>query len=243
MPSRADATPPPDEPTPKVQSKDGVGGGHAGRAKPRHRDRASNRSRIFRELVHIAAEQGATIQLGVSTGDALQECLDRAVALWRFAADQVDKIQIRDPDVDLANLSADEDPTFEVYTNPQGPDLVDDHRWYKREREARHEIEKLAAMMTQLGIAERVVRVEEAKAALVVAAIREAAVDAGIPPDQIRALGAALRERVAEGLQMHASRPRTDPATGTTPRDAYYGANKTEKAINQGPHADIKVPA
>lgn len=204
--------------TPPVQSKDGVGRSPNARTKTSHR-RTEVRSRVFRELVHIAAEQGATIDLGVSTADALQQCLDRAVALWRFAAHQVDGITLPhlDPDTDgspgdwdpddpstwptLSNLPAEDDPTFEVLTNPQGPDVIQDHRWYTREQEARKEIEKLAAMMTQLGIAERVVRVREAEAALLVAAVRDAAMSIGLGNDQIRALGAALRDRVADGLQ------------------------------------------
>lgn len=64
------------------------------------------------------------------------------------------------------------------------------------EREARIEVEKLASMMTQLGIAERVVRVQEAQATLVIAAVREAAIDAGLSHDQVRSLGASLRDRL-----------------------------------------------
>lgn len=64
------------------------------------------------------------------------------------------------------------------------------------EREARQEVEKLASMMTQLGIAERVVRVQEAQAVLVVAAIREAAIETGLSQDQVRRLGEAIRGRL-----------------------------------------------
>lgn len=166
--------------------------------------------------MHIAAEQGASIPLGVSTGDALQQCLDRAVALWRFAVDQVDAIPLPESATSLSELAPDEDPTFHVLRNPQGPDVIQDHRWYIREREARLEIEKLAAMMMQLGIAERVVRVEEAKAALLIAAVRDAAVAAGFSHDQVRALGAALRERVNAGLgQDRVVIPTADKAEAT----------------------------
>lgn len=205
------------------QSKDGVG--RHPDVRPRVRHRKDVRSRIFRELVHIAAEQGASIDLGVSTADALQQCLDRAVALWRFAAHQVDHIALPDdPDADafdpddpttwpdLSNLPAQEDPTFEVLVNPQGPDIIQDHRWYQREQEARREIEKLAAMMTQLGIAERVVRVREAEAALLISAVRDAAMAIGLDNDQIRQLGAALRDRVADGMQMRTPPSQTGKA-------------------------------
>jgi hypothetical protein len=230
-------------PDTSVQSKDGVGGGRKGRPRPGHR-KSETRSRIFRELVHIAAEQGAPIALGVSTGDALQQCLDRAVAIWRFAADQVDSIMIPEITItsvdpatgeevelpsSLSNLSADEDPFFEVIKNPQGPDIIQQHRYVTMEREARIEIEKLAAMMTQLGIAERVVRVEAAKAALMVAAIREAAIEVGLEPTQVRALGAALRNRVAEGLGQ------TRQAAGhfdDTKKEAFKGSLEIENGID-----------
>lgn len=193
---------------PAYQQKGGVGGpddkpgaraqsdgpGHRGGTGRRKRE---VRSRIFKELVLIAAEQGASIPLGISTGEALQQCLDRAVALWRFAASQVDKLEIADD----PNCSASEDDFFEVVDNPQGPDVVTPNRWYVMEREARLEIEKLASMMTQLGIAERVVRVEEAKAALLVAAVRDACMEAGIDHDQVKLIGAKLREKIEAGMQ------------------------------------------
>lgn len=182
-----------------VQGKDGVGSGR-GVPSPRHR-KSEARRRIFRELVHIATEQGSPIPLRVSTGDALQDCLDRAVSLWRFAADQVDSLippALADDDEDLvlSTLPVQEDPLFEVIPNPQGPDLIQRHRYILMEEEARKEIEKLAAMMTQLGIAERVVRVREAEAALFAAAVRDAALEAGIPHDKVRLLGSKLRDRL-----------------------------------------------
>lgn len=186
-------------PSPHAQSKDGVGDGHRGTPATPHRSRKSQtRSRIFRELVHIAAEQGHSIPLGVTTADALQECLDRAVALYRFAADQVDNLSTDLPEGEehLSNLPTSADPLFEVISNPQGPDVIQPHRYVLMEREARQEVEKLASMMTQLGIAERVVRVQEAQAVLVVAAIREAAIETGLSQDQVRRLGEAIRGRL-----------------------------------------------
>lgn len=185
------------EPRRDVQSKDGVGRTLA-RGSTTHR-KSQTRSRIFRELVHIAAEQGHTIPLGISTADALQQCLDRAVALYRFAADQVDNLAFADlPEgvEHLSELPTNQDPLFEVISNPQGPDVIQPHRYLTMEREARLEVQKLAAMMTQLGIAERVVRVQEAQATLVVAAVREAAIEAGLSHDQVRILGAALRNNL-----------------------------------------------
>jgi hypothetical protein len=232
-----------------AQRKDGVGSNSPVKPHAASHRKSEARRRIFRELVHMAAEQGASISLGVSTGDALQECLDRAVAIWRFAADQVDSITPPqaldpshpdyDPDSSLANLPTHEDPLFHVITNPQGPDLIVRHRYIEMEREARLEIEKLAAMMTQLGIAERVVRVEEAKATLMVAAVREAAMEAGLDHDQIRRLGAALRDKVADGL----GQARSSPSHGTV--QATQQARQTMRAAEHDtrPPAPLDLPA
>lgn len=219
-----------------IQGKDGVGTGK-GKTKTSHR-KSETRRRIFRELVHIAAEQGASIELGVSTADALQECLDRAVALYRFSAAQVDAIRRDatdgwdpdDPDTALSNLPVEDDPLFSVIKNPQGPDLIVPHRWLTMEREARVEVEKLAAMMTQLGIAERVVRVKEAEAALLVAAVREAAIEAGLDNDQVRRLGEALRRQVEEGLNKKT--PSRNFGREDTSQAALLDVNRTlEEAI------------
>lgn len=211
------------------QMKDGVGRGDGLDKVPpspaSHR-RSAARRRIFRDLIHIAAEQGATIEMGISTAQALQECLDRAVALLRFAAQQVDNLawppgyDPHDADaLSLGDLPPEQDPMWVVVVNDQGPDQIRPHRYVTMEREARLEVEKLAAMMTQLGVAERVVRVEEAKAALMVAAVREAAMEAGFDHDAIRLLGAALRKRIEHGLDhqsnsriMDGRLPATDPS-------------------------------
>lgn len=202
------------------QMKDGIGRpGTDLVPHPASHRRSAYRRKIFRELVHMAAEQGASIQMGISTAQALQECLDRAVALLRFTADQVDSLYIGFPeDTPLSELSPYDDPMYEVTPNDQGPDVIKLHRYVLWEREARLEVEKLAAMMTQLGVAERVVRVEEAKAALMVAAVREAAMEVGLPHETVRELGAALRRRVESGLDhqkrhgQDGSPPATDPS-------------------------------
>jgi hypothetical protein len=220
-----DLTPPN---APGVQGKDGVGTNPDVRPEPAHRSRKKHeRSRIFRELVHIAAEQGASVRLGISTAEALQECLDRAVSLYRFASDQVDNLTISLPDdTILSELPVDEDPLFEVYRTEGQPPIIRPHRYALMEKEARIEVEKLAAMMTQLGIAERVVRVQEAQAALLVAAVRDAAIEAGIPNEQVRALGAALRHRIEGGLhQKTAYKP--------IPEDEKARAQRTARASRE----------
>ncbi len=158
----------------------------------RARAKSKQRSAVFRDLLEIADAQGIYVRTGTSTGDALQRCLDRAVALWEFAATQTDSFA-------LDSDTSDEDGGgfFEIQLLPGGASEWIPNKWYRVEREARQDIERLAGMMTQLGIAERHVRIQEAQAALMVAHIREAAIETGLDPDQVRLLGEALRRRVA----------------------------------------------
>lgn len=154
--------------------------------------RSKARSEVFRDLLRIADAQGIYVRTGVSTSDALQKCLDRAVALWEFAATQTDSFA-------MASDTSDEDGGgfFEIQLLPGGASEWIPNKWYRVEREARQDIENLAGMMMRLGIAERHVRIQEAQAALFVSQVREAAIEAGISPDSVRLLGEALRRRVA----------------------------------------------
>lgn len=149
----------------------------------RTRKRRNARSRAYGELIQIAAAKGVTAQAGQSSADMLQEVLDRAVSGMRYAASETDK------------LTPEEFWVSKI--DAQGNVLVEPNKWYQLEVQCRAEVERLAGLMSQLGIAERAVRVEEARATLVVAAIRDAARDAGLSQKQMRALGAGLRERLA----------------------------------------------
>lgn len=141
------------------------------------------KSTVYAEAVLAASRQGMTVQAGTSTADVLQEVLDRAVGGMRYAASEVDKLS---PDELWVKYHDDDGNVTNVRM----------HKWYRLEVECRQEVMKLAGMMQSLGIAERAVRVEEAKAALMVAAVRDAAREAGLSAGQVRALGSALRNRL-----------------------------------------------
>jgi hypothetical protein len=81
----------------------------------------------------------------------------------------------------------------------QGNVLVQPNKWFQLERSLRDEAVKLAARMVELGLAERQVAVEEAKAVMVAQAVRTAAEAAGIPPEQIVRLGEELRKGLETG--------------------------------------------
>jgi hypothetical protein len=72
------------------------------------------------------------------------------------------------------------------------------NQWLRLEADLRQEVERSAGKMVQLGIADRAVKLQEAKAALMVQALLAAARDAGIPREQVRKLGPALRTRLRE---------------------------------------------
>jgi hypothetical protein len=158
------------------------------------RARSKVRSQAFAELVKIAERQGAPRPLGITTNQALQECLDRAVSLWRFADQQLDALTITSADADP---DAPFEGFFEELPGAGGSVRVVPNRWYTLALDARRDVERLAGMMTQLGIAERHVRVEEARAVLVIAAIKDAAIEVGLTNDQVRNLGAALRSKLS----------------------------------------------
>lgn len=145
------------------------------------------------ELITLADVRGYERPVGITTGQAMQEALDRAVALWRFADEQLDLVAATS-----ANSDGPFEGFFEELPGAGGSVRVVPNRWWTLAREARTDVEKLAGMMTQLGIAERSVRVEEARTVLVVSAIKEAAMEAGLDNDMIKVLGQKLREKLAD---------------------------------------------
>jgi hypothetical protein len=148
------------------------------------RSRTENRE-LYGELCALAAAQGAehiARAAGVTAPQIMQELLERATAHWRYATAKVDDLP--------------PEKFWRAKTDAHGNHLVEPHPWYKLEQAARAELEDLTAKMVQLGLAERAVQVEEAKAALMVAAVRDAARDAGLSTTDVRKLGAALRARV-----------------------------------------------
>lgn len=184
-----------------------AGHNRSSRQRPNQRTTARKiqRTEAFSELLASAAGQDLfhQIRTGIPTAEALQMCLDRAVAIWQFTADQANRVAVE--------VDADGHATgfFEVQIGPGGALTTIPNRWVGYEREARQDIERLASTMTSLGIAERTVRVAEAQATLLAASVREAAIDAGIEPEQVRALGEALRARLEAATADVAPSPRT----------------------------------
>lgn len=109
----------------------------------------------------------------------LQEIIDRLTARWRHASDEVDKLTASE----LSRMTA------------FGPS---DHEWIRAENSLGDRLSKLLIEVEKNDIASRHVRVEEARVMLMIQAIQAAATKVGIPRDQVRALGPAIREQLEQ---------------------------------------------
>jgi hypothetical protein len=142
------------------------------------RSQRGNNKLIAAARKEVERKRSAT-HLHADPVEVLQELLDGAVADLRYAQSKVDAL----PD----------DEAFRQTVQGVVP-----NEWIRLRDHYRDELERMTNNMVRAGIADRAVRVTEAKAALMVAAVRDAALDAGLSGEQVRALGAALRRRVAE---------------------------------------------
>lgn len=191
------------------------------------------RSSAYGQLMVIAAAQGVKVGANTSTAEILQECLNRASAHFRFAASKVDEldpepapilsgnsmqliklakqygVRVEEGDSDTtirrkiqATLP---EPMWERRYDAEGAYIGEEpSKWYRLEAAARAEVTNLAGMMEKLGLAERLVRVEEARAALVVRAVAEAAREVGVPRDQVRAMGELIRSKLEANERVEA---------------------------------------
>ena len=147
------------------------------------RNRTKEARRAYGELVRLAADNRLDYPASnIAAVEVLQELLDRATGNWRWASGQLDVVPASDFWVQKIDA--------------QGNVLVEPCKWYQLERAAAGEVERLAGMMAQLGIDERLVQVEEARAVMLVSAVRDAAREAGLNAGQVRALGASLRSKL-----------------------------------------------
>jgi hypothetical protein len=164
--------------------------------RPRTRAKLKQQRRVVKRLatedVHTAllrATEEGNLSLAIApatpTGDVLVWALRRIHATMLWAASEGAKVQA--------------DEFWVSYYDNQGNVRVEPNRWFQLERAMREEAVKLANRMVELGLAERAVVVEEAKAVLVAQAVRTAAEAAGIPNDQIVRLGEELRKGLEEG--------------------------------------------
>lgn len=137
--------------------------------------------------IALAQQAGDGVALAPSapTSDILEYAMRRVHAVMVWAGQQADDVST--------------DKFWVKYYDAQGNVRVEPNKWFVLERAMREEAVKLAAKMVELGLAERQVAVEEAKAVMVAQAVRAAAEAAGLAPLQIERLGEELRKGLASG--------------------------------------------
>lgn len=111
-------------------------------------------------------------------GEALQWILDRVMDQLKYAAKQADAL----PEDELEVMTA------------FGPIP---HQWVRAEERLRLELGSLAVNVERVGLAERMVRLQEARALLIIQALTESLVEAGVPRSKLKEVGPAFRRRLA----------------------------------------------
>lgn len=145
------------------------------------------------EAISLVVENGGAnlaVAPNTSTGEMLAWALRRVHACMMWAGQQGDAVPA--------------DEFWVKYWDAQGNVRVEPNKWFQLEKAMREEATKLAARMQELGLAERAVALEEAKAIMVAQAVRAAAEAAGIPDDQIQRLGEELRKGLESGAVLEA---------------------------------------
>lgn len=119
---------------------------------------------------------------GVSTEDAWKVAFERLHGQWIFVCSMADKV--RGESFWVSKLDA------------QGNLLVEPNKWFQLEERMRLQLVEMVETAQRFGLAERMVAVTEARQVLVAQAVRDAAIDAGLGPEQVASLGNSLRKRL-----------------------------------------------
>jgi hypothetical protein len=148
-------------------------------------------NRLYHEARKEVEARRSVMPLNVHPIDALQEVLDSTLADFRYAQDQVDRLEA--------------DGVFRETAQGTLP-----HEWIRLRDQYRDDLERMLNNFVRLGIAERNVRIQEAQATLIVMSLEVVAQQVGITKEQVRAMGAALREK----LEQAAARELIEEVTG-----------------------------
>lgn len=151
-------------------------------AKLNRRSRSKRNKEAFRRAMETCAAYDMPRAHGVTTIDVLQECLERLVAIMRFAASEADRLPADEVWVEL--------------TDAQGNVLVEPNQWLALEAAMRAEAVELAAQMENLGIAERQVAVAERVADVIAPVLKDVLDGIGLTAAQQRKVPGIVRERL-----------------------------------------------
>lgn len=114
----------------------------------------------------------------LSPAEALQWLVNRVVDQLKHAAHEADSLAVEEMEI----------------MGPFGPIP---NVWIRLEADLRKELAGLAINMERVGLAERLVSLQEARAALIVQALTAAAEECGIPRSQLRSIAPAFRRHLA----------------------------------------------
>lgn len=133
---------------------------------------------LYRAAVEQAARATSVKLLPhVDPHTALQQIVDRLNARLLHAQNEVDQLR----------------PGQLTVMTAFGPI---DHEWLRMETSLTAQLTKLCIDIAKVGLAERLVQVEEARANLIVRAFTAAALESGISRDQLRQVAPKFREQL-----------------------------------------------
>jgi hypothetical protein len=134
--------------------------------------------RAYRAAVEAAERYASSRPIKmVDPLTALKAVLGQLTERLAFASERVDKL--------------DEDElTVETAFGPV------DHPMLRLQRQTQKELAELCFNMARLGLAERMVNIQEARARLIERALVDAALEAGIPRGKLRAIGPIFRRNL-----------------------------------------------
>lgn len=146
------------------------------------RTKSKRRAEALKTVMRSAQLYDIPRASGVSTLDTLQECLERVVAIMRFAAQQGD------------NLKADD--LWVEFVDRQGNTLVEPNQWMALEGAMRAEAIELSVAMENLGIEERRTQVAEQMAGVIAPVLKDVLDGLDLSAAQKRKVPGIVRARL-----------------------------------------------
>jgi hypothetical protein len=171
------------------------------RREPNRRTVKRRNKRLFGELADLRAAAPIKEPPPRSMEQMLDDLRNRAYALWRFAAAEVDRLH--------------PDDFWVQKWDAHGNVLVEPHRWVQFEHAARVELEELGIKLIGLDLEERRVRLEEAHTEVVVRWFDSVLGRLNLSEAQLDALPAALLA-AAPILEGRSERRGTEPLEEVT---------------------------
>lgn len=133
--------------------------------------------RTLAEVREQAAEFAGVMKKGVDPAEAVQDILDEAHGAWQYANEQVLRL-----------------PEDEYWVESLGTKVP--NPWIREQDRLMHMVLQIASKAASMGLAERMVRLEEIQAEIFSAVVEAALIQYGLNFDQRR----SIHESIAQGL-------------------------------------------